>query len=299
MTLRSRTAAHRKGFLFRAAAAIAFCISLAAGSESFAAARPFTERFSVNSRGDIKLIGNTIITCDPAGRTNGDVCAAGRSATGNKLDSQAFNMVYVNIDGQAISSSSADLSLPAGSSVLWAGLYWGGDTSSTQASPPYTTVKLKTPASGGYITVNAANTDIGLGGGNLATFYSCFADVTSYVRSGMSGTYTLADMQTNLKPTGTPSWFGGWGLVVVFSSTSMPLRNLVVFDGFAEIGNNSGIVIPLSGFTTPLNGPVGTTVGFMVEQGELGGTGDGMMLNSTVLQDALRPSTNFMNSTVT
>src|SRR6185369_10114211 len=218
----------------------------------YGAARTFNERFSTNANGDIRLIGNTIMTCPSLDST----CAGTQNGTLTN-DNSKFNMVYVQDDATTpglSSSSSATISLPAGSTVLWAGLYWGGD----YPAPLPTTVKLRTPASGGYIDITATQQDQNLG--NQATAYSAFTDITGYVAAGMSGKYTVANVAST---TNVKGGYGGWGIAVVFSNSTLPLRNLVVYDGFDYIANNSSLTINLSGFTTPLNGPVATNVGFL------------------------------------
>jgi len=84
-------------------------------------ARTFTPRFNVQTTGDVTLIGNTIMTCSAGG-----ACASAQAGGGGgNVNNQNFTMQYVDVDGDAttFSSSSATLSLPSGSQVLFAGLY--------------------------------------------------------------------------------------------------------------------------------------------------------------------------------
>ncbi len=53
-----------------------------------------------------------------------------------------------------------------------------------------------------------------------------------------------------------------------------PSRNLSVFDGMQSVGSGT-VTIPLSGFQTPLSGPVTSTVGVVAYEGDLGTDGDG------------------------
>ena len=48
--------------------------------------------------------------------------------------------------------------------------------------------------------------------------------------------------------------YAGWSLVVVFRSPSLPLRNLTVFDGLADVGRDTRRSITISGFPTPVTG---------------------------------------------
>ena len=75
--------------------------------------------------------------------------------------------------------------------------------------------------------------------------YQAFADVTSIVQAAGPGTYFGADVPA---ATGEDR-HAGWSLVVVYRSPSLPLRNLTVFDGLADVGQNDPQSITISGFT--------------------------------------------------
>ena len=71
------------------------------------------------------MAGNTLMTCPAAA-----LACAGAQAGGN-VNNNAFTMERVDIDGDAttFTSSSAELALPAGATILFAGLYYGARTS--------------------------------------------------------------------------------------------------------------------------------------------------------------------------
>jgi large repetitive protein len=83
----------------------------------------FTSMFSQNIQGDIAMAANANMTC-PTG------CTTANSAA----------MVMVDVDGTpgspllaggtiaTFNSSSADIVVPVGSTLLYAGLFWGGNT---------------------------------------------------------------------------------------------------------------------------------------------------------------------------
>ena len=107
-------------------------------------------------------------------------------------------MGYVDVDGDAttLNSSTATLSLPAGATVTWAGLYWGADTAAGtggSAAPDAAnrgTVRFKVGA-GGYQTVTAAPADV-LTSTGKATRYRAFANVTGLRAGAGNATYTVA-----------------------------------------------------------------------------------------------------------
>jgi uncharacterized repeat protein (TIGR01451 family) len=249
--------------------------------------------FSTIAHGNIAIIGNTVVTA-PASNPN---ATNAQNGVGSLLDWSDFNpMAYVDVDSNSttFNSSSATLNMPAGSSVLFAGLYWGGYFKGINTSQ-LPIVQLATPTSGGaYTTLNGTTTGIG-GTKNLE--YGAFIDVTAQVRAAGNGTYTTANVQTN--PAANTKRYGGWALVVVYGNPNDPPRSLSVFDGFASVPAKTTVPIPISGFVTPPSGPVNAQLGFVSYAGDLGKNGDSLQLNGTTLSDATRPANNFFNSSIT
>lgn len=246
---------------------------------------PFASRFSTNTSGDILLVANTLLTA-PA--TDAGATAA-QAGTGTRLNDNDFAMTYVDVDGVAstFNSSQANLSLPSGGSVLFAGLYWGANSASTSR----TTALFLTPGASNYTTL--AGVSFGADGSNN---YQAFADVTAQVRSAGVGTYTVANVQAN---TGIDKQ-AGWALVVVYSDPAARPRNLSVFDGLAAINSTTpNVSFSISGFTAPPTGVVNASIGFVGYEGDLSSTGDAVKLNGSTLSDALNPANNFFNSSIT
>ncbi|MBI1798942.1 MAG: DUF11 domain-containing protein [Candidatus Eisenbacteria bacterium] len=242
--------------------------------------RAFTARTNLSMNGDITLIGNTLMSC-----TGNGACANGRNGTGGSINDNDFNMAYVDVDGDAstFSSSSATLTLPATGTVVWAALYWSGDSNNGARN----TVKFSTPAAG-YVTLTASQLDAS------GTVYQGLIDVTSRVQTGGNGSYTVANVQST---TGA-NHFAGWSLVAVYRDNTLPARNLVVFDGYAQVAPGATVTLPVSGFVTPPAGAVNTRLGVVAGEGDLGYTGDSFLLNGTALADAQNPSDNFFNSSI-
>jgi hypothetical protein len=92
--------------------------------------------------GNITLIGNTVITASPADPN----AISAQSGVGSKVNNADFagKLVHVDVDSDAStfdSTSQAELSIPAGSAVFFAGLYWGG-FSNTAGAAAKTSVQL-------------------------------------------------------------------------------------------------------------------------------------------------------------
>ena len=276
-----------------------------------AADRPFTPRYSTNVNGQIIIAANTIMQCptttvDPLLNSG---CTGARAGT-NARNNNTLDMGWLDVDSDTstFDSSSAQLLLPTTGHVLFAGLYWTGlqkkaavvtganGYKGTPLAPPDAaaigTVKLAVPGAAGYTTVTASQVDTGPiaeGSG-----YTAYADVTSLIDAAGAGNYTVANIQTG---TGGNS-FGGWSLVIAYSDTTEPLRNLTIFDGLTIVSSSAFVDIPLSGFKTPSSGTVKTTIGVVAAEGDWGATGDYLTLNDQLLTDAVHPANNTENSTI-
>ena len=120
------------------------------------------------------------------------------------------------------------------------------------------------------------------GGVDERTRYQGFADVTSLVKAGGGGTYTVANVQAG---TGADR-HAGWSLVVAYQDSAQPARNLTIFDGFGQVALGANVPITVSGFKTPLTGAVNTQIGFVTYEGDRTLNGDGLGSNGSSLSDA-------------
>ena len=278
------------------AALLLAIVSALALPAAASADRSFSTRFSANDTGDITFAANTLMTCPDSA-----LCSQARAGTAtpiSNIQNNAYAMTYVDVDSDSATfdSSTSNLNLPAGSTVLFAGLYWGGDYSGngSNAAPNSSNrnkVLFKAPGDSAYRNVSSSVLDES---SSSSGRYQAFADVTSIVAAAGAGTYTTANVQAGK---GTDH-YAGWTLVVAYRDTTQPARNLTVFDGLVTVNSTGGATIPVSGFKTPPAGPVRTTLGFITYEGDLGIEGDGANLNGTPLTDAENPQTNFFNSTV-
>jgi uncharacterized repeat protein (TIGR01451 family) len=251
--------------------------------------RAFTPRFpasgQLNEQGDITIIGNTLMTCP----TSTASCTGVQQGT-TVGQNNSFSMVFTDVDADNTApnnSSSAALNLPvAGSNILFAGLYWGAQSSAAARNK----ISFAVPGSTGYTVITASQVD--LSGSN----YQAFADVTTQVKAAGNGVYTAAKIQA-VQGAGL---FAGWSLVVVYKDPAQALRNLVVYDGYASVSSGS-VSITVSGFLTPpaASGPVVSRIGVVAYEGDMGNTGDSFQLNGSNLFDALNPTNDFFNSSIT
>ena len=287
--------------------------------------RPFTPRFFANVNGDFAYAANTSLTCDnDADPTNGsldgttgtsDAAKAlrecervlrGANPTPERNQEPRNNRFFlrnldIDNDASTFNSSSSTVDLPAGATVLWAGLYWGTRSENLNQYPnngaDLNTVKFDSPSTAGYqyttVTAQQADDDTYTKG--------YFAEVTALVQQGGTGLYTVADVDAKEKENG----WGAWTLIVAYEDPSEPLRNLSVFDGSGTVQGGTAtpnITVSPTGFTTPLTGPFAPTVGVVLYDGDRGkpgaGQGDFFSVNGTKLSDANNPVDDFGNATI-
>jgi uncharacterized repeat protein (TIGR01451 family) len=281
--------------------ALVVAVGIAVSSEQAEAAitNPFTTRYSANTNGSILITGNTNMQCSTAVAT----CAHARAGINDNngtetLNNNGYVMGYTDVDGSTgtFNDSEATVSMPTGSRVLFAGLYWSADTSA---------------GTGGAVARNAARKRIvrfGVPGGALTsvtattnyepsglTTYQQFADVTSQVSGAGNGTYRVADIEAG---TGNDR-YAGWALVVAYYHADEPMHSLRIYDGYGVVSSNSASVdITVSGIQTPQTGAFDTAIGTVVYEGDYGKVGDALQLNGVSMADPENPVTNFFNSSV-
>jgi hypothetical protein len=119
------------------------------------------------------------------------------------------------------------------------------------------------------------------------------ADVTQQVAG--AGDYWVADMQCGHDISGL---FSGWTLAVAYADPIAPMRAIRLYDGCDQASSGSDVTFTLLGLLAPAAGPVDAHLGVVLGDGDTGFTGDSVTLDGTALSDALNPSSNFGNSTI-
>ena len=288
--------------------------------------RNFGQMYSENLRGGTTMFGNTILhivneddnTVNTAymnetNNPNNGFGGIGFAQHGNDYS----NMQYADVDEfeRTVNSSSADLILPSGSnSIKFARLYWGGKVNASIASNNPDTlrkIKIRKGTRGGYLNIvtpvnnvdqfSVSSTDI---------VYQSFVDITNFINSNGSGTYTVADLPVTTGVAASGGYFGGWVVVIAYENPTQPYNSIRLFDGFAQV-YNSGIPSYLSITLTGLNVPSTpllaseAIMGTMSWEGDanLGPTvtnreGDFIKINNISVSNAVNPEANFWNGSI-
>ncbi len=258
------------------------------------AARPFAEVFSDVSQGTFARAANSVMRCDRA-RESAAQCNAIESTSGAlQYNNNNTYTLWIDSDGvvdfdgngtdDTYNSSSAQLPVPADGTVVWAGLYWHGNTRNTNLRTRVATgntnqVRFRTPASSTYGTVTADWCS------TLGDRYACYANVLGRMNvANAGGNYGVANVFAH---TGEDDYVGGWELMVVYESDALPLRNLTVFHGHQTYGGGTQLNFLADDFLTPLMGVINAEVGFTIAEGDFG-TSDAFNFRS---QSAITPTT--------
>jgi hypothetical protein len=280
------------------------------GISSYDIVNPLSTR---NLYGNIKLIGNSFLcmTSDYGSghsssfknliddgyltKPSGDICTKDYTQDANHQQ-----MPYLDMDGDPSTYNSvmARLSTPAGSKVVWAGLFWTGmvDRNSPQyfrrhqaAYRSYSDkntyednsfdvekILLKTPGSSSYQEVYAQKLIYVNGDG--AAMFGAYKDITDIINAeAADGEYWAANFRGSAGQNDIGN-YGGWSMVVIYEedidnpNIEGVFRNLSVFNGFGRVA--SGKDIYLSGFLTPKNGNVDAFLHIFAGEGELSHEGD-------------------------
>lgn len=284
-------------------------------------------------KGNFTMLGNTVM----------------QAAAGNNSNASNIKYVNIDNDPNIINSSSANLVFPTQegaqtlepkcTKIIFAGLYWAGRYESIKsklgkwiANPPVADehivngitlnkkkIKFKGPKATEYTeftatdffisnveNANEQNVNEGRGYSNM---YSCFADVTEYVKTQGEGKYTAAnilakEIGSSLDPSGLGK-FGVWSLVVVYENLLMKWRDIAIYDGFSFVSYSIGKTdVNISGFETPHNGAVNMRLGVLAIEGDKGVSGDYLKiqkLNTSDFQSLkhdYNSKTNYFNSSI-
>jgi uncharacterized repeat protein (TIGR01451 family) len=265
--------------------------------------------------------GDGTITIPSSAFVNGTNVIAVEVHQGNGCNADVY--FNLQLQGNAVNtfnSSSSDFVVPAGitnPTIKFARLYWGGRITTTDMGTNdvnVRTVKIRKGTSGGYQTVTAPISQVDKVGipGTSSTAYQAYFDITAFVNTNKTGTYTVADIKLNTGSTGGNGGnYGGWTIMVVYEDPAATFSNIRIYDGFILVSNSAAPTsqtIQLSGLnpSSAFTGQADAHMSFFAWEGDanLGATitnpaGDYVKLNNVVVTNALNPAQNFWNGTIT
>lgn len=273
---------------------------------------PFIQRYSNVEKGGIVFTGNTLGLSKASNAfapgTDGSIGAFISLDTSLQVGSFP---VGTTLD-YTKNGSRANLTLPAGSNVLYAELIWGGlyrssannisniiNNSVTFITPSGANTVFPDAATAQTFTIPANNITLG--------FYVRSANVTALVQATLSGSYAVQGVPALIEAIDSRTAdtnHAGWTLAVVYENNDAPLRNLTLWSGGTVVSPEAGsTTITLSDFLTPEALPITGTLFVSAQEGDAVLTGDQMLFGPnaaslSVLSGANNPANNFFASQI-
>lgn len=252
---------------------------------------PIIQRYSNIKNGGIVFIGNTLGLSKAANANVPGILGSIGAFTSLDTTLQVGSFPAGTTLDYTKNGSSAVLSLPAGSSVLYAELIWGGlfrSTNNNISALLNNPVELKTPLGVNSIVpdvltqqnFNITNSGVTVG------FYVRSANVTQLVKNAMNGTYSTGKVPGLIEAIDSRTLetnHAGWTLAVVYENTSLPLRNLTIWCGGAVVSPSTGNTdIALTGFITPDFLPITGKMFVSAQEGDAVIAGDRMLFGQNL-----------------
>jgi large repetitive protein len=251
-----------------------------------AARAQYVTRFTTITNGAITFTGNTLGLSKMVGLNQaGTSDAIGAFSTVNTaLQVPTFPPGTTLTFSQ--NSASANLNLPAGSTVLYAELTWGGTYSfggQDVTGSRNNAITLTTPAGTSSVSpdptfqrnLGSPNTT---GACTANCFYTRTANVTALVQAGGGGAYTVGAVPATDGASENTNNCAGWTLAVVYQNFSLPVRNLALFAGSELSG---AAPASTSGFCTPPSGKLSGRLAVSAMEGDANKSGDTMLFGPT------------------
>ncbi|MGX7668377.1 T9SS type B sorting domain-containing protein [Flavobacterium pedocola] len=183
-------------------------------------------------------------------------------------------------------SSTANLNLAPGNTVLKAYLYWAGsgdgdfevDLNGIPTTPDRTfSYSREFPP-------------------NTFTYFSAFKDITTYVQTTGNGDYTLSNLDISAFEAlhfSRKTNFAGWAILIIYENSSLPLNQINVYDGLQGVPEE--LEINLTNLYVLDNQDA--RAGFIAWEGDVGLPTETFSVNGQILSNALNPADNVFNGT--
>ncbi|MEP3836037.1 MAG: hypothetical protein ABJM36_00220, partial [Algibacter sp.] len=298
----------------------------------------FEPRFNEPINGDFAMIANNTVSVFETIPYLGPL---------NNNNYSSLNYVDIDNDDSTFSSSNATFKAPINNTecltIKKVFLYWTAVDHEPGTSPPSTEnrpdwnfndIKLMLPTQPNYNTLTAdeviyrGRDDNGDGiADDHFGFdpYVCFKDITNLVNTELIDknispydTYQVANVEATLESfsehglTNNANGAGGWQIVFVYESPTLPLKNVTIFDGYAHVNalDSDGYEVEITGFNTvPAPQDVNVDILFGGIEGDRGFSGDRLQIlppSATDFEDLttssiapIRSGNNFFNSRIT
>lgn len=254
---------------------------------------PILQRYSNIKNGGIVFIGNTLGLSKAANANAPGLLGSIGAFTSTDTSLQVNGFPMGTTLDYTKNSSAAQLSLPPGSTVLYAELVWGGlfrSSANNISALLDNAVSFTTPlGTGPVLPDNQTKQDFNITNNGLTVgFYVRSANVTQLVQSAQNGVYTTGGVPALIEAIDSRTAetnHAGWTLAVVYENASLPLRDLTLWGGGTVVSPSTGSTdISLTGFITPDAQPITGKLFVSSQEGDAVLTGDRMLFGQSIAQ---------------
>lgn len=231
-------------------------------------------RYGAVGRGEVLMIGNSVLSCDDAA----PACADARDGTGSIFSRRDLPAAFVGAAPAFGLANSSAATLDLGEATVSAAfLFWSGDLNMgdtiISADGPVGNITFAPPNEQPVKILDAVEVRMSE---SDDTHYIAYADVTELVTAAGSGSYLVGNVQS-VELGGSHA---GWSLVVVTNDDRKPLRELVVLSPFDRIDglSTSQNIIPTENLRR-----APTTLQVLSFDSDRGTEGDALLVNGVAM----------------
>ncbi|MGY0392994.1 gliding motility-associated C-terminal domain-containing protein [Bizionia sp. KMM 8389] len=216
-------------------------------------------------------------------------------AIGNTLNQSENNLDRTFCE--TLPNSDALLAIDNDWQIVRAYLYWAGSgTGDTEVSLNRTNVIAEET-----YTVDYNDSSYG-----VLTYFSCYADITSYILETGNGLYNFSNLDISETLNSNPGYcntrtnFAGWSMYVVYENENLPINQINIFQGLEIINRNVQEKNILLDNVNVLDNE-GAKIGFLAWEGDSNlNYGESLLINDNLLSNPpLNPENNAFNGTNT
>lgn len=205
-----------------------------------------------------------------------------------------------------VSISSA--TIPTGSTVEQAFLYWAGTIGNTDCVAPIKfddTVDFTPPGAAMPVSVVADTCYCSTADATSYDVQVCRADVTPLIGSSLAGDYIVDKFNASIGNGATDS--ASFSIVIVYQNPMLPPRDIALYDGVEGLSSNATATSTFSLGGIRVDTPAQGDLTWYTIEGDIGGGSPGMEQvvvtgnpggGSLILADAINPANNPMNRTI-
>ena len=277
--------------------------------------KQFSSAFTTNDLGSMLIIGNSSLCAGTSFGASDSTCYDPGTTQNNNL-----TLINVNADTldptSTFNSTSAELLLPPGATVLWAGLYWQGEqiNGSNAEKEAGRYIKLRHEDDTEYTSLLADEMNWVYRQDGASYHYQGHTEITEFIKAKGNGDIWVADLTTELNSAASGGQYGAWSVAVAYQDINGELRNISIYDGFlgmrltnedldssctGDYGLYASRTINLSGFFTPTDGDINSTFFVFAAEGDRPTASETLQLDGNPISDANNPANNPFNSTIT